>query len=206
MDGIVLELQKEALNKDADIELLLRKAYVIAKKLKLKDFEEWVQLEQNGYGIKEVPEYRYIKGQIKARNPYYGWIPVVLNIEYENLLSNIPVKEAVSSLIDLYNSDNDMLMFSMNAEINQTLSKLTNFETIYCVQFGKSQIYRILSTIQNKILDWALLLEENNIIGKGLSFSDSEIEKAKQTATINSYTNNFYANVDNMDIQQGGIK
>jgi len=70
MDGIVLELQKEALNKDADIELLLRKAYVIAKKLKLKDFEEWVQLEQNGYGIKEVPEYRYIKGQIKARNPY----------------------------------------------------------------------------------------------------------------------------------------
>ncbi|MBR4026009.1 MAG: hypothetical protein IKJ01_00440 [Lachnospiraceae bacterium] len=206
MDGIVLELQKEALNKDADIELLLRKAYVIAKKLKLKDFEEWVQLEQNGYGIKEVPEYRYIKGQIKARNPYYGWIPVVLNIEYENLLSNIPVKEAVSSLIDLYNSDNDMLMFSMNAEITQTLSKLTNFETIYCVQFGKSQIYRILSTIQNKILDWALLLEENNIIGKGLSFSDSEIEKAKQTATINSYTNNFYANVDNMDIQQGGIK
>ena len=78
MSGIVLELQREALSKDANIESLLRKAYVIAKKLKLKEFEDWIQLEQNGYGSREVPEYRYVQGQIKARNPYYGWIPVVL--------------------------------------------------------------------------------------------------------------------------------
>ena len=37
MSGIVLELQREALSKDANIESLLRKAYVIAKKLKLKE-------------------------------------------------------------------------------------------------------------------------------------------------------------------------
>ena len=36
MGGIVLELQKEALDENISIESLLRKAYLVAKKLKLK--------------------------------------------------------------------------------------------------------------------------------------------------------------------------
>lgn len=61
MGGIVLELQQEALSKDANIESLLRKAYVIAKKLKLKEFEDWIKQEQDGYET-DVPQYRYIGG------------------------------------------------------------------------------------------------------------------------------------------------
>lgn len=147
MSGIVLELQREALSKDANIESLLRKAYVIAKKLKLKEFEDWIQLEQNGYGSREVPEYRYVQGQIKARNPYYGWIPVVLPSEIEKVISNVPAKEAISGLIDLYESDNEFLAFNMNSDCNQSLSELVDFDTVFCVQFGKNQIYRIISTV-----------------------------------------------------------
>ena len=203
MSGIVLELQREALSKDANIESLLRKAYVIAKKLKLKEFEDWIQFEQNGYGSREVPEYRYVQGQIKARNPYYGWIPVVLSSEIEKVISNVPAKEAISGLIDLYESDNEFLAFNMNSDCNQTLSELVDFDTVFCVQFGKNQIYLIISTVQNKILDWALLLEENGIIGEGLSFTEEEIRKAEQTPIINNYTNNFYASVEDIDLQQG---
>lgn len=205
MSGIVLELQQEALCKDADIESLLRKAYVIAKKLKLKEFEKWIKLEQNGYSTKKVPEYRYIQGQIKARNPYYGWIPVVLSYDMEKILSNVPAREAISALIGLYESDNDTLIFNMGSDINQKLSELVDFETVFCVQFGKNQIYRIISTIQNKILDWALLLEENGIIGEGLSFTEEEIKKAEHTAVINNYTNNFYSSVKDIDLQQGTL-
>ena len=78
MNGIVLELQKEAMDSNADIESLLRKSYVIARKLKLLEFEEWIQCEQEGYGKKEIPEYRMIQGQLKALNPVRGWIPVVM--------------------------------------------------------------------------------------------------------------------------------
>lgn len=49
MGGIVLELQKEALDETISIESLLRKAYLVAKKLKLRDLEEWINQEQNGY-------------------------------------------------------------------------------------------------------------------------------------------------------------
>ncbi len=51
--------------------------------------------------------------------------------------------------------------------------------------------------------DWALLLEENGIIGEGLSFTEEEIRKAEQTPIINNYTNNFYASVEDIDLQQG---
>jgi len=203
MSGIVLDLQQESLSKNADVESLLRKAYVIAKKLKLKDFEEWINLEQNGYGKRDIPKYRYIRGQIRARNPYYGWVPVILTSEMESEISTMPAKEPISGLINLYESDNDILMSNLNSDVNQVLSKALDFETVFCVQFGKNQIYKILSTVQNKILDWSLLLEENGIVGEGLSFTDKEIKIAEQTSVINNYTNNFYANVKDIDLKQG---
>ena len=41
-EGIVIQLQREALDENVDIETLLRKAYLVARKLKLKEFEEWI--------------------------------------------------------------------------------------------------------------------------------------------------------------------
>lgn len=127
----------------------------------------------------------------------------ILPSEIEKVISNVPAKEAISGLIDLYESDNEFLAFNMNSDCNQSLSELVDFDTVFCVQFGKNQIYRIISTVQNKILDWALLLEENGIIGEGLSFTEEEIRKAEQTPIINNYTNNFYASVEDIDLQQG---
>ena len=111
----------------------------------------------------------------------------ILPSEIEKVISNVPAKEAISGLIDLYESDNEFLAFNMNSDCNQSLSELVDFDTVFCVQFGKNQIYRIISTVQNKILDWALLLEENGIIGEGLSFTEEEIRKAEQTPIINNY-------------------
>jgi len=34
MDGIIIELEREAINEDVSIEILLRKAYLVARKLK----------------------------------------------------------------------------------------------------------------------------------------------------------------------------
>ena len=60
MDGVVLELQKDSLNPNIDVVTLSRKAFVIAKKLKLSDFENWISKELNGYSLDdECPEYRH---------------------------------------------------------------------------------------------------------------------------------------------------
>ncbi len=96
MEGIVLELEREALDENVSIEVLLRKAYLVARKLKLTDFEEWINNEQNGYEG-EGPEYRMIRGEYKALNPYRGWIPVVLSANVAKVIAKVPLYNFISS-------------------------------------------------------------------------------------------------------------
>ena len=110
MGGIVLELQREAMDKESDVESLLRRAYVIAKKLKLEEFEKWIKYEQNGYENNKIPNYRFVKGELKAWNPMYGWIPVILgNNELDDTITKIPMRSPISGIFDLYNTKGEIL-------------------------------------------------------------------------------------------------
>lgn len=205
MGGIVLELQKEAMDKNADIESLLRKSYVIARKLKLSEFEEWIQCEQNGYGEKEVPEYRLIQGQLRALNPVRGWIPVVMGSAIaEKAFTKKKLPNSVSELYDLYqNAENSMLAMTLSAEMNKYASKCCGFDTQFRLEFGKNQIYSILSSVRNNILDWALTLEESGIVGNDYSFSDEERKIAQEKTAIINYITNFWGNATEVQMQQG---
>ena len=76
MDSIVIDIQKQVLSKSTTD--VLRQAYIIARKLKIKDFEIWISNELNGYKEDDsIPEYRNIFGDIKrgkskffAKNTY----------------------------------------------------------------------------------------------------------------------------------------
>ncbi len=151
MGGIVLELQQEALSKDANIESLLRKAYVIAKKLKLKEFEDWIKQEQDGYET-DVPQYRYIGGTLYALNPANGRrIPVGLSGGGRDKFSKFPIIEGMSSLNDLYITAKDNVSFSISSKLTDTLNKTAPFETIYSYVVPKSQLHQVISTVQNNI-------------------------------------------------------
>lgn len=203
MEGIVLELEREALDENVSIEVLLRKAYLVARKLKLTDFEEWINNEQNGYEG-EVPEYRMIGGEYKALNPYRGWIPVVLTANVAKVIAKVPLHNSISSLCDVYNTSEGSISFTVGAEITEFLNKSSDgFDTKFSFHSSRSEIYRIISTVRNKILDWALLLEENEIFGEGMTFTEKEKEIASTTKVINNYTNNFYGNASEVDISQG---
>lgn len=203
MDGIVIELEKEALDETVSVESLLRKAYLVARKLKLTEFEEWINKEQNGYNG-EVPDYRMINGNYKAWNPYRGWMPVILTPKMGKFMSSIPSHQSISSLTETYTSSEGSIQFTLNAEINDFLNRSTDgFETQFSFNTSRSEIYRILSTVRNKILDWALLLEENGIVGERMAFTDEEKKKAQDTQIINNYINNFYSEVSDIGIKQG---
>ena len=78
MDSLIQELQRGALNQNVSVSDLFRKTFVVSKKLKIGELEKWVNLELNGYNnTPEVPEYRTMRGTVKALNPYLGgWQPV----------------------------------------------------------------------------------------------------------------------------------
>ena len=204
--GIVIELQQEALSKDIDILNLLRKAYLVARKLKLEDFESWINCEMNGYGSKvKIPQYRVYHGSIVAINPLRGSIPVVFQQSSE--LSVHKARDPIANLKSVYEISRDgMACISFNDAINTQLSYYGNAPIVmkFQLQIPISQIYNTFECVRNTILDWSITLEENGIIGEGLQFTQSEIEKAKKTPVINN-TNYFLGSVDNTQIQQGNV-
>lgn len=202
MKSIVLELQADAYNSTNDTSALLRKAYVIAKKLRLPEFEKWIYYELNGYRNlrKSIPDYRKISGKLVAYNPYHGWIPVIIeDSEIDDKLTTNYIMQSISEIEDLVNSGSRTLVMQIPHATQRYLSKHAPFETTYQMQFGANQAKNIIETVRNIVLEWSLGLEEDGILGEGLSFSKEE----KSMAHEKGYTvNNYYGNINQSQIQQ----
>ncbi|MFE4073402.1 hypothetical protein [Peribacillus sp. YIM B13477] len=201
MESIVLELQREAMDSSSNVSDLLRKSLVVARKLKIKEFEQWVTQELNGYkNSQEIPEYREVVGKIQWFNPYRGWIPVIIeHQEVLDMLQRGKIGQPITEIVDLVNSDGSYLTLQLPQAKQNFLAEMTGEVAHFQVSFGKSQAQRIIDTVRNIILEWALKLEEDGIMGEGLSFSDKE----KQEASKQNYNiNNFYGNASGIQFQQ----
>lgn len=203
--AIVLELQEEALKSDSDILSLLRKSSLIARKLDLKDFQDWISNELNGYKNEEnLPDYRYIRGDLKALNPVHGWVPVVVsNAKWEKQFSIRKVFDSIPSLNSLSTFNEKPLYLPLNGEEIDFLNNYTPFKTTYTMLISPNSVSNIIEQVKNKILDWAITLEENGILGEGLRFTTEEKAIAKNEAQIVNYINNFYGDISDSQIQEG---
>jgi len=205
--SLISELIIATLRDDAPIESLLRKAYVVSKKLGLDDFSKIIYQELHGYtNIDDVPNYRVVKGDLRGLDYYSGWISAMVPPELEASLLLRRLMQPVAELKALYDSGDNPLIIGLAADVNEELSKI--FEgppTRFGVAISRASIYKILDTIKNLILTWALDLESAGIVGDGIEFSLTEIETAKSTPNIYNFTNNFFSNVEASQIQQGTI-
>ena len=195
MKSLVHELQREAMNPDSRLTDILRKALVVASKLKVEDFKEWIESEMKGYQDgKKIPAYRKVNGQVKARNPYHGWIPVIVqDAEISELISNRTIGQPISELESLcqQNEDGGDLMAPLPYDwIMKLFSKSPEFQLgmVPTLIIDRSRLVGILDAVRNEILDWSLALESKGILGNGMSFSTEEVKMAKSTININSFT------------------
>jgi hypothetical protein len=203
MSSLIIDLQKDALDESISTTNLLRKALVVARKLKQKDFEVWIGCELNGYSDTdiEIPSYRNISGKLKAFNPHNGWIPAVIpNSDLENVITQRQVFDSISELEFLLNStEGNELISGFSGHCEQQLRKIFNFHSIFQLFTSKSQFRKILDGVRNTVLNWSLKLEEDGIYGEQMIFTNKE----KEIASNASYTvNNFYGDVNNSQIQQ----
>lgn len=205
--SLISELIAESLREGTPIESLLRKAYVVSRKLGLDDFSKLMYQELNGYNnTNDVPVYRVVKGALRGLDDYNGWIPTVIPHELEDALLLRRLMQPVAELNVIYNSGEDPLIIGLAASINEELSKVfMGPPTLYGVAISRASIYKILDNIKTSILTWALDLESAGIVGDGIEFSLTEIETAKSTPNIYNFTNNFFSNVEASQIQQGTI-
>lgn len=200
MKSVVIELQQEAMDKSVKASDLLRKAYVVARKLKLSEFLEWIENELNGYKG-EAPEYRMAKGQVRGWNPYNGWIPLMFEDPAEGeAASQRACGQSIAELEHLIENGSSSLHMPYPQEIQRQLCKGFGYETEVSLFVGQSTLIRVVDSVRNVILNWALKLEEDGILGEGLAFSEQE--KSSAISTPQSI-NNFYGSVNAPQIQQG---
>src|ERR1035438_6350355 len=123
MESLVLELQRECLDSRVSALEVLRKAAVVARKLALSGAQLWIDKELSGYKTGDSPPgYRLLNGQIRAWNPYHGWIPVFFQDSREaEGLSKCYVGQPIGELEDLLRNGDGALQFPFDPKTEQQM-------------------------------------------------------------------------------------
>lgn len=203
MSGLVLELQADALNRSVSCSDLLRKALVVSRKLSIGAIEGWLRNELNGYSLDndEVPIYREIHGQIKVWNPYHGWQPLNFGDPKEaEILSKRKIMQPIGELDSLLDDkEGGALQVPFSQNIVNSLMKGMAVPLQPTLHVSRTEIVGILDTARNTVLDWALELEKEGVIGEGMTFSKEEQQAADQVTY--QITNNI-GSMQNSQLQQ----
>ncbi len=192
--GIVNELQESA-EKD-DVLTVLRKARRVASKLGRKDIIEWIDHEENGYPDKStVPAYRLNKTiayfkinteiqiargkTISGNGVLPGLDPIVTTLQD-------PIGEIMSWIDSLNRNPTGGIVITVNQEnqrklrnaLSPSIAVALNHITLMS-KLDEFQLRNIPEQIKNKILDWALKLEEAGIHGEDQKFSNNDKDAAR---------------------------
>lgn len=192
----IKELQEDIIKNKTDIISILRKAHIIAIKTNQKEFDKWIQQEQNGYeNYKEIPDYRAVIGDIKARNPYHGLIPVMLSEDFAAEFKSRKLFEPISTILDFYNK-NQNCSFELPSEISKILCAGTGVTLPCYFVFGSHQLIAIINSVKNKILDWCISLEQNENMENR---NDKKQTTNKRDSTLTCDVFISHANRDKID-------
>lgn len=159
----------------ADLSVILRKAKVLAYKLKNKEFKDWIENEFNGYKDSALmPQYRKLS-TISQANFWNGhWqidnqvVPMsLIPEEYRGAFNQLYVHQGIKELESMSESMNkkgeDVLPISIPAEFFRFLD-YTLFDNLQCLRawrlLSKSQIDQIIDSTRNNLLDFVLELGE----------------------------------------------
>ena len=197
--SLILEIQDMASNEDISIGTILRKCKILASKLELDDFLEWIDNELNGYANVEremVPNYRKCSADAQAFNPYHGWQSIIFeNPDVLAIVSTTYVMQDIGSIEVTLNrgknkEDPKSEFVLMSPEQKQVLMKAINYQGDVKLVVPYGSIWGVLEAVRNSILDWALKLEKVGIAGDNLSFSLQE-KKDAQPVTQQIFAQNI---------------
>lgn len=205
--SLVQELQRDAIGSTVSTSELLRKALIVARKLGVREFSEWIEHELKGYtDLATLPEYRNLRGEVMAQNPVRGLIPVHISPQaLADVICKHPIFQPLAEVESLTTSaqQNPHSVLSMAFSADQMAviynNLQTNMQYPLVLITSASHMESVVQAVRNAILEWSLKLEEDGIVGEGLSFSKEE----KQVAASNQYhIKNYIENMNQSQIQQ----
>lgn len=199
----IKELQNEITNKSISTAELLRKAKILASKLKQDEFIKWVDKELNGYSEENpVPEYRTVKGTPQARSRW-GMLPYInQDSKSQEILSERAISQSIPQLEELLATKENTFSVQFPPDIEAIMRKGPQEEHIagLYLMIDRSEITGIVERARNKILQWCLDLENAGIKSEVEDFTSKEVDEAKGVKpqiSIGTISGSFYGNVGN---------
>lgn len=178
--SLVLQLQEYALNPGADLCNLLHKALVVASKLKVEKLERWVRCELDGYPTEDVPSYRILRGQLRARMPHFDRPVSMPTRDLMDKIATYQAQESIAAIGEFLTRANGSIEVCWDDQ--STLRKLFEVRAEFYLSIPSPQFRGILNAVKTQVLDWSLNLERDGITGTGLQFSETEKMKAANDA------------------------
>jgi hypothetical protein len=204
MSSLVLDLQRAALDSKTSVADLLRIALVVARKLKIVEFEKWIKLEQGGYTPEsDIPAYRKLAGRSVVFNPVRGWQPLLLNRLKPEVADRIRTFHIIIPVgeIESYLRDKDTLAFHLTFRPREErmLMQAIHAPLQPANEYQRAQFEGLLEAVRAIVLNWSLKLEEDGILGEGMTFSPEE--KSAAGSTIYNIKN-YIGEVSHSQVQQ----
>lgn len=200
MNGLVSELQKACLDSSVRTAQVLQKAYVVARKLEIKEFEAWVSKEINGYkDADEIPDYRFVTGQIKVWNPYRGWIPVIADDpKAQRILNSRPASQPLGELEDtVVRAGSGNLTMTFTPEQERDILGPNSLFANPKLHLSAGVVQGIVDKVRHIVLEWCLDLEAQGVVGEGMTFSAQEKKAAESAQNIEVH---YHGNVSQSQV------
>ena len=145
---------------------LLRKAKVVARILKQAEWATWIDHELRGYpDDAKLPSYRVIRCELKARNPFRGLIPIIIDHpEFAEAVSTCSIGQPISGLEDVAIPGKNVSMV-LPPEMMAMLMKDLDLDMEPVRVVGGNQIRALVDVVRDQLLTWALDLAEAGIEG-----------------------------------------
>ncbi|WP_175651579.1 AbiTii domain-containing protein [Pseudomonas sp. Marseille-P9899] len=179
MTSLVHELVNMASTPGVSTGDLLRRSLVIARRLAVPEAIDWINCELTGYRMREVPDYRRLHGQLKVKS-YNGWVPFFLPVDMTEKLAYYHAGQSIPELQQLISgadSSNEIICSfeeGMEAILIRMVKQAAGTALQPALVISPVQVEGVIETVRSRILDWALDLEGQGIIGEGMTFTMEE--------------------------------
>lgn len=187
---------------------LLITAKLLAGDLGQTDILKWLNLEISGYHNDDsYPEYRSMNGQMKAWNPYHGWVPVIHpSTEIEKKFCTRNASQSIREVEELLSDKSDSYEMPYPASFAEQILK-GEYKTKLSMFISRTSLLGILNSVRNKLLDWAVELKNKGVLGEEEKFTEQEKKEAQIVESKFSIGNieNFHGNVGEKGEYNGKI-
>ncbi|HFK2927227.1 TPA: hypothetical protein ACGY8I_004473 [Aeromonas hydrophila] len=185
MPALIPELIAMATDPSIKTSALLRKALVAARLLQQPEWATWIGYELQGYPDEiELPLYRQMRCELKARVPGRGLIPILFNNPQEaNIYTWCRCGQPIGPLEEVVIPGNN-LSFSLAADAAVIMMQELQISMVPERVVGANQVRALIDAVRDKLLTWALDLAEAGIQGEGMTFTPQEQQQAQQVAGV----------------------